>query len=107
MTSHLRFAGFPNVPFPLAIVASAVLSTASVAAVAAEPGEPPSTAKDLLPPYEQLGVNSDGIVTLPEVEVHNPSLARRIAHCDANGDRKLSRDEYRRCKPFVAKKTHS
>ncbi len=80
----------------------------SATAFAADPSAAAgNTPPYVLPPYDQLDVNADDIVTLPEVEVHNPELARRIAHCDTNGDHKLSREEYNRCKPLPAKKDGS
>jgi len=51
-----------------------------------------------LPPYESLDANGDGVVTLPEIVVHSPPLARRIKHCDANGDDTMSRAEYAACR---------
>ncbi len=67
----------------------------------------PAASKNALPSYEQLDANNDGIVTLPEVEVHNPELAHRIAHCDTNGDNKLSREEYGKCHLAPEKKNHA
>ena len=63
------------------------------------PEHPAMTESHELPPYESLDANGDGVVTLPEIVVHSPPLARRIKHCDANGDEKLSRAEYAGCKP--------
>lgn len=53
---------------------------------------------DVLPPYDRLDVNHDGIVTLPEIVVIAPALAERIRHCDTDRDDKMSREEYAACK---------
>ena len=65
----------------------------------AQNAAPASTQSAELPSYESLDANGDGIVTLPEIVVHSPPLAARVKHCDANGDEKLSREEYAACKP--------
>lgn len=97
-----------GIRLPLGHLGIAVAVAWSAAACAADPPASAGiTPPYVMPPYDQLDVNADDIVTLPEVEVHNPELARRIAHCDANGDHKLSREEYDRCKPLPAKKDHS
>lgn len=67
-----------------------------VAALADPPAQ--TAATDALPSWEQLDANHDGIVTLPEVVVHYPALAKRIARCDSNGDKTLSRQEYAACR---------
>lgn len=72
------------------------LLTASAAALADPPAQ--TAATDDLPSYEQLDADHDGIVTLPEVVVHYPEFAKRIARCDSNGDKTLSREEYAACR---------
>jgi len=52
---------------------------------------------DVLPPYDRLDVNRDGIVTLPEIVVTAPALAERLRHCDTDHDEKMSRAEYAAC----------
>lgn len=77
-----------------------VLALSSIAAQGASPASanagPPS---DAVPSYEELDANKDGIVTLPEVVVHNPALAKRIAHCDSDNNKVLSRKELAACHP--------
>ena len=68
-------------------------------AVNAAPENPAASASGELPPYESLDANGDGVVTLPEIVVRSPPLARRVKHCDANGDDTMSREEYAACKP--------
>ena len=83
--------------FPRA-AALLVLALTALAASAADPPAVPPDAK-ALPLYETLDANRDGIVTLPEIVVHAPSLAARIRHCDVDRDEKLTREEYAACKP--------
>ncbi|SDY82322.1 hypothetical protein SAMN04487939_106266 [Lysobacter sp. yr284] len=84
----------------VAAVAAFALSCLPVWAAAPKPA-PPSAAT-ALPSYESLDGNGDGVVTLPEVTVRAPELAKRIVHCDGDRDRRLSRKEYAACKPAPA-----
>ena len=86
--------------FPRAAALFALALTA-FAASAADPPAPTDT--QALPLYETLDANRDGIVTLPEIVVHAPSLAERIKHCDIDRDDKLTREEYAACKPKDAR----
>ncbi|PZQ13505.1 MAG: hypothetical protein DI564_11480 [Rhodanobacter denitrificans] len=72
---------------------------ACATAQAAAPAPPPDPP---LLPYDTLDADHDGIVTLPEITVHAPHLARRLSACDRNGDRRLTREEYARCGPAPA-----
>lgn len=63
------------------------------------PADTGVTEVELLPDYDALDQNKDGIVTLPEVVAVAPQWAERVRHCDANGDQQLSREEYAACKP--------
>lgn len=81
------------------LVCAAALS-ACAAAQAAAPTDP--DAESPLPAYDTLDADHDGVVTLPEITVHAPHLARRLATCDRNGDRRLTRQEYARCGPVPA-----
>lgn len=89
---------------PMAVTTVLALMLVSVGASAASPRQaaasPPGA--DGLPPYDSLDTDKDGIVTLPEVIVRSPSLAARIAHCDTNGDKRLSKEEYAACHPRPA-----
>lgn len=86
-----------------------VLLALALSSIAAQ-GAPPASAgagppSDTVPAYEELDANKDGIVTLPEVVVHNPALARRIAHCDSDNNKVLSRKELAACHPKHASAT--
>ncbi|QQP95485.1 hypothetical protein [Lysobacter enzymogenes] len=78
-----------------AAVAAFALSVLPAFAAPPKPAPQPAA----LPSYESLDSNGDGVVTLPEVTVRAPELAKRIVHCDADRDRRLSREEYAACKP--------
>lgn len=77
-------------------VSTCALLLVSAAALADPPTQ--TAATDDLPSYEQLDADHDGIVTLPEVVVHYPQFSKRIARCDSNGDKTLSREEYAACR---------
>ena len=85
----------------IATAALVAIAFVSFGAFAAPPEDGATSAPDAdaLPPYDSLDANKDGIVTLPEVVVYSPSLAARITHCDTNGDKHLSREEYAACHP--------
>lgn len=89
---------------PVLLAATAALALLSVAAQAKDAPKPAAAAT--LPSYESLDSNGDGVVTLPEVTVRAPELAKRIAHCDADRDSKLSREEYAACKPVAPERPH-
>jgi len=52
----------------------------------------------LIPPYESLDKNKDGIVTLAEVDAVAPDWAERLHACDTDRDKTLTRGEYDVCK---------
>jgi hypothetical protein len=81
------------------LLACAAALAACASAHAAAPPPPPDPP---LPAYDTLDADHDGIVTLPEITVHAPHLARRLAACDRDGDHKLTREEYARCGPAPA-----
>ncbi|HCT27483.1 MAG TPA: hypothetical protein DIW85_14895 [Stenotrophomonas sp.] len=56
----------------------------------------------LIPPYESLDKDKDGIVTLAEVDAVAPDWAERLHACDTDRDQKLSRGEYDVCKQTSA-----
>ncbi|MFK3649453.1 hypothetical protein ACI2IY_13615 [Lysobacter enzymogenes] len=87
--------------------ATAALALSVLPAFAAPPKPAPPPAAAALPSYESLDSNGDGVVTLPEVTVRAPELAKRIVHCDADRDRRLSREEYAACKPAPAPPPHA
>lgn len=89
-------------PRLISLAAFAALAALSFAAPAQDPANAATAAQsaaDTLPRYESLDRDNDGVVTLPEVTVRAPELAKRIAHCDADRDSRLSRAEYAACKP--------
>jgi hypothetical protein len=90
---------------PVLLAATAALALLSLAAQAKDAPKPAAAAATL-PSYESLDSNGDGVVTLPEVTVRAPELAKRIAHCDADRDSKLSREEYAACKPVAPERPH-
>ena len=107
----LRSAGLASaafIPTPLARLFSASILLAVLLSGALAQAAPPAAAEpaaaDKLPPYETLDANKDGIVTLPEITVFSPPLAKRIQHCDSNGNKTLSRAEYAACQPKPAAK---
>ncbi|HIE1101885.1 MULTISPECIES: hypothetical protein [Stenotrophomonas] len=56
----------------------------------------------LIPAYESLDKDKDGIVTLAEVDAVAPEWAKRLKACDTDRDQKLSRGEYDVCKQTSA-----
>lgn len=56
----------------------------------------------LIPAYESLDKDKDGIVTLAEVDAVAPDWAERLHACDTDRDQKLSRGEYDVCKQTSA-----
>jgi len=74
-----------------------ILAGTAIAVRAAEPSVEAFDG-DVLPPYDKLDVNHDGIVTLPEIVVIAPALAERIRRCDTDRDEKMSREEYAACR---------
>ena len=52
----------------------------------------------LIPSYESLDKDKDGIVTLAEVDAVAPDWAERLHACDTDRDQKLTRGEYDVCK---------
>lgn len=90
--------------FLVATAVSVAFALGSCGAFAAPPPPAPASAAGAtdLPAYDALDADKDGIVTLPEVVVYSPSLAARIAHCDSNGDKRLSKKEYAACRPKPA-----
>lgn len=73
---------------------AASMAIASVT-MAASPG---SAAVDKpLPSYHQLDKDSNGVVTLPEIDVYPAAMAKRIHRCDTNHDAKLTAHEYAAC----------
>ena len=52
----------------------------------------------LIPSYESLDKDKDGIVTLAEVDAVAPDWAERLHACDTDRDKKLSPGEYDVCK---------
>jgi len=90
---------------PLLLVLT--LAFAAGGATAAEPSVDAFDG-DVLPPYDRLDVNHDGIVTLPEIVVIAPALAERVRHCDTDRDDTMSREEYAACKlPATSETTTS
>lgn len=59
----------------------------------------PAAQASTLPAYEHLDANRDGIVTLPEIDVYSNSFGARVHHCDADHNKRMSRDEYMTCTP--------
>ncbi|HDS1578003.1 hypothetical protein [uncultured Stenotrophomonas sp.] len=57
----------------------------------------------LIPSYESLDKDKDGIVTLAEVDAVAPDWAERLHACDTDRDQKLSRGEYDVCKQTTSK----
>lgn len=94
----------PRLVSVAALAAFAGLSAALSFTAAAK--DAPKPAAEPLPRYESLDSDGDGVVTLPEVTVRAPELAKRIAHCDADRDSKLSREEYAACKPVAPERPH-
>lgn len=56
----------------------------------------------LIPPYESLVKDKDGIVTLAEVDAVAPDWAERLHACDTDRDKTLSHGEYDVCKQTSA-----
>ncbi|MBN5141801.1 MULTISPECIES: hypothetical protein [Stenotrophomonas] len=52
----------------------------------------------LIPAYESLDKDKDGIVTLAEVDAVAPDWAERMHACDTDHDKTLTRGEYDVCK---------
>lgn len=90
----------------LRYASAAAAAAFAVAAFAAQAKDAPKPAAEPLPRYESLDSDGDGVVTLPEVTVRAPELAKRIAHCDADRDSTLSREEYAQCKPQAPARPH-
>ncbi|WP_409460034.1 hypothetical protein ACK1O1_10595 [Stenotrophomonas maltophilia] len=90
--------GFRFVPAALVVAAGLLLGACS------KPQEPSKTAAEevtqvkLIPPYESLDKDKDGIVTLAEVDAVAPDWAQRLHACDTDRDRTLTRGEYDVCR---------
>ncbi|MDR2961806.1 MAG: hypothetical protein LBV10_19980 [Stenotrophomonas sp.] len=90
--------GFRFVPAALVVAAGLLLGACS------KPQEPGKTAADevtqvkLIPPYESLDKDKDGIVTLAEVDAVAPDWAQRLHACDTDRDKTLTRGEYDVCR---------
>ncbi|AVO30622.1 hypothetical protein D7T48_02840 [Stenotrophomonas maltophilia] len=52
----------------------------------------------LIPAYESLDKDKDGIVTLAEVDAVAPDWAERLHACDTDRNKTLTRGEYDVCK---------
>lgn len=91
--------GFRYLPAALVVVAGLLLGACSKTPEASKA----KTAEDvtevrLIPPYESLDKDKDGIVTLAEVTAVAPDWAERIRACDTDRDQTLTRSEYDVCK---------
>lgn len=86
------------VPAALVVAAGLLLGACS------RPQEPSKTAADevtqvkLIPPYESLDKDKDGIVTLAEVDAVAPDWTKQLRSCDTDRDKTLTRSEYDVCR---------
>ncbi|HEL3813312.1 TPA: hypothetical protein UMY79_000133 [Stenotrophomonas maltophilia] len=99
--------GFRFVPAALVIATALLLGACSKPQEAskATAGEDVTEVK-LLPAYESLDKDKDGIVTLAEVDAVAPDWAERLHTCDTDRDQKLSRGEYDVCKQTAPAAAH-
>lgn len=86
----------------LAATAALALPSLALPSLAAQAEQAPKpAAATALPSCESRDGHGGGATTRPEVTVRAPELAKRVVHCDADRDRKLSREECAACDPAV------
>jgi len=91
--------GFRYLPAALAVVAGLLLGACSKPQEASKATAAEDvTEVKLIPSYESLDKDKDGIVTLAEVDAVAPDWAERLHACDTDRDQKLTRGEYDVCK---------
>ncbi|AEM51497.1 hypothetical protein [Stenotrophomonas maltophilia] len=91
--------GFRYLPAALVVVAGLLLGACSKPQEASKATAAEDvTEVKLIPSYESLDKDKDGIVTLAEVDAVAPDWAERLHACDTDRDQKLTRGEYDVCK---------
>lgn len=91
--------GFRCLPAALVVVAGLLLGACSKPQEASKATAAEDvTEVKLIPSYESLDKDKDGIVTLAEVDAVAPDWAERLHACDTDRDQKLTRGEYDVCK---------
>jgi hypothetical protein len=79
----------PAITNPLFALALAVVSFAAFA----EPSSTGNSSKETAPEWSQADTNRDGFLTKNEL-VSYPTLGQDFDKIDANGDNRISQDEY-------------
>ncbi|MGF6416787.1 hypothetical protein ABH900_000248 [Stenotrophomonas sp. AN71] len=92
--------GFRFLPAALVVATVLLLGACSKPQEASAPAAAAAdvTEVKLIPPYESLDKDKDGIVTLAEVDAVAPDWAKQLSACDTDRDQKLTRGEYDVCK---------
>lgn len=91
--------GFRFLPAALVVVTVLLLGACSKPQEAGAPKAADDvTEVKLIPPYESLDKDKDGIVTLAEVDAVAPDWTKQLRACDTDRDEKLTRGEYDVCK---------
>ncbi|WP_432591940.1 hypothetical protein [Stenotrophomonas maltophilia] len=91
--------GFRYLPAALVVAAGLLLGACSKPQEASKATAAEDvTEVKLIPSYESLDKDKDGIVTLAEVDAVAPDWAERLHACDTDRDQKLTRGEYDVCK---------
>ncbi|MBH1430721.1 hypothetical protein I5U42_05305 [Stenotrophomonas maltophilia] len=95
--------GFRHLPAALVVVAGLLLGACSKPQEASKATAAEDvTEVKLIPSYESLDKDNDGIVTLAEVDAVAPDWAERLHACDTDRNKTLSRGEYDVCKQTSA-----
>lgn len=89
-------------PIALSLCAALLLGACSRTQEASKATAEDVTEVKLIPPYESLDRDKDGIVTLAEVDAVAPDWAERLHACDTDRDKTLTRGEYDVCKQTSA-----
>ncbi|MBN7829371.1 hypothetical protein J5H37_07225 [Stenotrophomonas maltophilia] len=89
-------------PIALSLCAALLLGACSRTQEASKATAEDVTEVKLIPPYESLDRDKDGIVTLAEVDAVAPDWAERLHACDTDRDKTLTHGEYDVCKQTSA-----